>query len=197
MPFKKKEHHELVSFSVAMAAFIAFAVGIVFGIILQPNVINLHYTPPAITMSATLPTSAAADARDTLVKSEVETAYSMLGALSAKVDSGALTLAQAKKIGADTLREMRYGTDGYFFADTSKGVNVVLPGNTAVEGTNRYNDQIDGVNYVQQIIAAGMNGGGYTDYSYPKLGETTPAPKRAYSMYFAPFDWNVGTGYYK
>jgi methyl-accepting chemotaxis protein len=197
MPFKKKEHHELISFPMAMAAFTAFAVGIVFGVIMQPNVINLRYTPPSISVSAPMPSSASADARDELIKSEVQTAYSMLGALNAKVQSGALTLAQAKKIGADTLREMRYGTDGYFFADTSKGVNVVLPGQPDVEGTNRYNAQLAGVNYVQQIIAAGLNGGGYTDYSFQKLGETNPAPKRAYSMYFAPFDWNIGTGYYK
>ena len=181
----------------AVAAFIAFSVGIVFGIILQPNVIHLRYVPPVINVTTPSLQTASVNVQDELIKSETQSAFTMLGALNAKVRAGALTLDQAKKIGADELRAMRYGTDGYFFADTSKGVNVVLPGSAGVEGTNRLTAEIAGIPYVQRIIAAGMTGGGYTDYSYPKMGEQVPSPKRAYSMYFEPFDWNIGTGYYK
>lgn len=38
--------------------------------------------------------------------------------------------------------------------------------------------------------------GGYTDYVFPKEGETESSPKRSYSRAFEPFGWVVGTGNY-
>lgn len=58
----------------------------------------------------------------------------MLGALYVKSQNGEITLEQAKKLGADLLRKLRYGTDGYFWADTTEGVNVVLYGRKDTEG---------------------------------------------------------------
>lgn len=55
----------------------------------------------------------------------------------------------------------------------------------------------DGYQMVKEIIrVAVQDGGGYTDYVFPKEGETEPSPKRSYSEYFKPFDWVVGTGNY-
>jgi len=136
------------------------------------------------------------DYRNDLIKGQVQSAYAMLNELNNKVKSGELKASFAKKLGADLLRQMTYGQDGYFFADTSAGVNVVLYGDKAVEGKDRHEANIDGVYYVQKIAEAAKTGDGFTDYSYPKKGETNPSPKRAFSMYFQPFDWIIGTGYY-
>lgn len=139
----------------------------------------------------------ALDSRDVLIKSQVQSAYSMLEELNRKAESGEIKLSYAKKVGADLLRQMRYAEDGYFFADTSKGVNVVLYGDKSVEGKDRHDASINGISYVQKISEAAKSGNGFTDYYFPKKGETTPSAKRAYSMYFQPFDWVIGTGYYK
>ena len=80
-------------------------------------------------------------AQDLLIKSEVETAVSMLQAIYAKHQQGEMTLEKAKKLGADLLRELRYGTGGYFWADTTEGVNVVLYGRKDMEGRNRLEDK--------------------------------------------------------
>jgi methyl-accepting chemotaxis protein len=61
--------------------------------------------------------------QDLLIKSEVETAVSMLQAIYAKHQQGAMTLKKAKELGADLLRELKYGSEGYFWADTTEGVN--------------------------------------------------------------------------
>lgn len=135
--------------------------------------------------------------QDELIKTQVQSAYSMLTALNEKAKKGEIKLSYAKKLGADLLRDLRYGTDGYFFADTSKGVNVVLYGDKSVEGKDRWNAEMSGVKYVQAINQAARTGNGFTDYYFPKKGETNPSAKRAYSMYFEPFDWVIGTGYYK
>jgi len=137
-------------------------------------------------------------AQDLLIKSEFETAVSMLQAIYTKHQQGEMTLEQAKMLGADLLRELRYGTEGYFWADTTEGVNVVLYGRKDVEGKNRPEDKDQqGTFYIKEFLAKGKAGGGYVEYWFPKKGQTTPQPKRSYVFLFKPFGWVVGSGYYR
>lgn len=136
---------------------------------------------------------------DLVIKTQTETAVSMLDALYQKHLTGELSLDQTKKMGEDLLRNLRYGNnqEGYFWADTTDGVNVVFYGKSDIEGTNRWDSFIAGVYYVRESIKNGMkDGGGFTEYSYPKKNESIPLPKRGYSLLFAPFNWVIGTGYY-
>ena len=155
-----------------------------------------------ICMCAVWPLSAGAEmnakAQDLLIKSEVETAISMLQAVYAKYQNGEMTLEQAKKLGADLLRELRYGTDGYFWADTEEGVNVVLYGRKDVEGKNRLeNKDKNGIFYIKEFLSTAKAGGGYIEYWFPKKGENVAHPKRSYVLPFKPFGWAIGTGYYR
>lgn len=137
-------------------------------------------------------------ALDSLIKSQVETAVSMLAGIDNRQRQGKMSMEQAKELGADLLRNLRYGTDGYFWADTEEGVNVVLYGRKDTEGRNRIGDQdAAGVHYVKNFLAAGKSGGGFVEYLFPKIGHTEPQAKRSYVMPFAPFGWVVGTGYYR
>ena len=137
-------------------------------------------------------------AQDLLIKSEVETAVSMLQAIFTKHQQGEMTLEQSKTLGADLLRELRYGTEGYFWADTTEGVNVVLYGRKDVEGKNRLeNKDQQGTFYVKDFLAKGEDGGGYVEYWFPKKGQTTTQHKRSYVLLFKPFGWVVGSGYYR
>jgi hypothetical protein len=112
-------------------------------------------------------------------------------------EQGEMTLDQAKRLGADLLRELRYGDEGYFWADTTQGVNVVLYGRQDVEGKNRLEAQDrNGAFFIKEFLALARAGGGYTEYWFPKRGETTPQPKRSYVLLFKPFGWVVGSGYY-
>ena len=141
---------------------------------------------------------ATAAAQDNLVQSQVETAVSMLKAIHAKQQRGEMTLEKAKQLGADLLRELRYGTDGYFWADTTEGVNVVLLGRKDTEGRNRLEDKDPkGTFYVKEFLAKAKAGGGFVEYLFVKLGQTAPGPKRSYVLLFEPFGWVVGSGYYR
>jgi len=153
---------------------------------------------PTAPATAAVESASSDSARDLLIKSEVETAVSMLREIDAKRRQGAMSLDQAKTLGADLLRELRYGADGYFWADTTEGVNVVLYGQKEVEGRNRLEDKdLKGTCYVKDFLAKGKAGGGYVEYWFPKKGETAPQPKRSYVLLFEPFGWVVGTGYYR
>lgn len=134
---------------------------------------------------------------DDSIKEQVGVVISLLSEINNEYKSGKYTLDEAKKIAADEIRQMRYGNGGYFWVDQSDGKNIVLLG-SSTEGTNRMNTKdADGYQMVKEIIrVAVQDGGGYTDYVFPKEGETEPSPKRSYSEYFKPFDWVVGTGNY-
>ncbi|MBB6215294.1 methyl-accepting chemotaxis protein [Anaerosolibacter carboniphilus] len=137
---------------------------------------------------------------DRMIKSEVEIVVSLLDELYKKAERGEITLDEAKQLGADLIRELRYGEDnsGYFWIDTVEGVNVVLLGKVDAEGKSRIESQdANGVFFIKEIIANGQKeGGGYTDYWFPKAGQTEPLPKRGYSLQFKPFGWVIGTGAY-
>ena len=127
---------------------------------------------------------------------EVETAAAMLAGIAERQQKGELEAGEAKRLGADLLRGLRYDGEGYFWADTVEGVNVVLPGQN-IEGKSRI-DAVDkkGTPYIRNILKAGISGGGYSDYWFPRKGGTVALPKRAYSLLAAPFGWVVGTGNY-
>ncbi len=134
---------------------------------------------------------------DDLIKEQVDSVISLCQTIYDQQQAGVYTEAEAKKLAADLIRELRYGDNGYFWVDTYDGTNVVLLGN-ATEGTNRY-DAVDANGYamIKDIISAGQQeDGGYVDYVYPKEGETEPSPKRSYSKAFEPYGWVIGTGNY-
>ncbi len=134
---------------------------------------------------------------DQNIKEQVGAVISLLTEINQEYEDGTYTLDEAKKVAADEVREMRYGDSGYFWVDESDGTNVVLLGSDT-EGTNRMGTKdAAGYQMVKEIIRVAVeDGGGYTDYVFPKEGETESSPKRSYSEYFEPFDWVVGTGNY-
>ena len=134
---------------------------------------------------------------DEQIKAEVDSVISLCQSIYNQYEKGEYTLDEAKKLAADQIRDLRYGNNGYFWVDTYDGTNVVLLGNDT-EGTNRM-DAVDtnGFAYIQAIISAGkQEDGGFTDYVFPREGETESSPKRAYSKAFEPFGWVLGTGNY-
>jgi methyl-accepting chemotaxis protein len=134
---------------------------------------------------------------DEYIKSQVNNVISLLDGVNKKYKDGEYTLEEAKKLSADLVRGLRYKDGGYFWADTTDGQNVVLLGNKT-EGTNRLNAKdVNGYEMIKDIIKNGMEkDGGYTEYWFPKEGATEASPKRAYSKYYEPFGWVIGTGNY-
>jgi len=134
---------------------------------------------------------------DRRARFEVETAASMLKAIAERQQKGEIQADEAKRLGADLLRNLRYDVEGYFWADTVDGLNVVHATQPNLEGKNRI-DAVDqkGIPYMRNIIQAGVSGGGYSDYWFPKKGGSIALPKRAYSLLVPSFGWVIGTGNY-
>jgi methyl-accepting chemotaxis protein len=134
---------------------------------------------------------------DKNASNQVQNAISMLQAVYDRGQKNGINLEETKKDGADILRQLKYDKDGYFWADTYEGVNVVNLGKPS-EGKNRI-DIVDkkGKALIREIIEKGRQpGGGYTDYWFPRPESDTAFPKRSYSLEFKPFGWVIGTGNY-
>jgi methyl-accepting chemotaxis protein len=135
---------------------------------------------------------------DRLMKYEVDTANSLLLKIDALRTDGTLTPDQAEDLARKLLRGLKYGKDGYFWADKLDGTNVVLLGN-ATEGTNRMDfKDVNGYPVIKNVLENGQkDGGGYTDYWFPKADSGDKAfPKRGYSLLSKPWGWVIGSGTY-
>ncbi|MFW5668318.1 MAG: methyl-accepting chemotaxis protein [Acetivibrio ethanolgignens] len=134
---------------------------------------------------------------DTQIKDQVTNIISLIDSIYQKQLAGVYTEAEAKKLAADLVRDIRYGESGYFWIDTYEGDNIVLLGSDT-EGTNRWNAQdSNGTYMVRDIIENGRReDGGFSEYYFPKEGKTESDPKRAYSKAFEPYEWVIGTGNY-
>jgi methyl-accepting chemotaxis protein len=134
---------------------------------------------------------------DEYIKSQVSSVITLIDGINKKYKDGEYTLEEAKKLSADLVRGLRYKEGAYFWIDTTEGQNVVLLGNKT-EGTNRLNSKdVNGYEMIKEIIKNGMKeGGGFTEYWFPKEGATEASPKRAYSKSYEPFGWVIGTGNY-
>ncbi|MDP4178085.1 MAG: methyl-accepting chemotaxis protein [Bacillota bacterium] len=114
---------------------------------------------------------------------------------------GKLTEAQAKAQAAAIMTQLRYGDNGqgYYWGDTTEGVNVFHGSNPKLVGTQRMNSKDNKGNYyIKDIINKAANGGGYSDYWFTKASDPNGKefPKRGYSLEFKPWHWVIGTGNY-
>jgi len=133
---------------------------------------------------------------DALIKNQVETVVSLISGIEKRAEKGEITTDEAKKEAADLVRQLRYQTDNYFWIDTVEGVNVVLLGKP-IEGKSRIDSQDKkGKYFIREILEKGRQGGGYTDYWFPRQGKEIQLPKRSYTVEFKPWGWVVGTGNY-
>ena len=127
-------------------------------------------------------------------RSNVEIIISELKAVSQYINDGILSEEEGKTLAANIIREARYGTSGYFWADDYEGNNIVLLGNDT-EGTNRIGfKDAKGSLIIEDMMKIAKSGGGFYDYYFPKAGETEALRKRAYITVFEDFQWEIGTG---
>lgn len=131
------------------------------------------------------------------LKLQVEGAVSIIDSIYKEQQKGTLTEQEAKKKATDIIREIRYDNGNYLWVDTYEGFNLVLLGNKNYEGKPRWEFKDMKGNLVLQDLfnAAKANGGsGFSDYWFPKPGQSEPLPKRGYVKFFEPYRWTIGTG---
>lgn len=132
------------------------------------------------------------------IKSQVQSATSILNYYYEQQKSGAMSEDEAKTSAMNTIRELRYGKDnaGYFWIDDTNYNLVMHPVLSDQEGTNRKDlEDKNGVKIIQKIMEV-ADKGGYNEFYFTKSDGKTDASKVAYSLKFNEWNWVVTTGVY-
>lgn len=137
---------------------------------------------------------------DYQMSTSVDNAYSVVNYYYSLEKNGELTEEEAQEKAKAAVREMRYGKDGYFWIDNTDVVGVMHPIKPELVGKSRA-DEKDAKgkllckDYVKGAIE-NKEKGYYSDFWYPKPGETEASPKRGYVRVFEPWQWVICTGTY-
>ena len=133
-----------------------------------------------------------------MLRTQVDTALSVLEAFHAREVAGELTREEAQAQAYKLITDLRYEPNGYFFGlDTD--VTMRFHPSTALVGQNKkgFVDK-QGNMLFDDIIAVAKTGGGRTQYVWEKPGDKSGElfPKASYSAPFEPWNLVVGTGVY-
>ncbi|MFM4677002.1 methyl-accepting chemotaxis protein [Aeromonas media] len=131
-------------------------------------------------------------------RAQVETAYSLVAGLEARVRKGELDEASAKAEALALIKGLRYGADDYFWINDSHPTMVMHPMKPELDGKD-----LSGVEdkqglrlFVAFADLARAQGAGEVAYYWPKPDVEEPVRKISYIKRFAPWDWIIGTGVY-
>ncbi len=141
------------------------------------------------------------DGYNSEIKSQVQSAVSILQSEYDRYLAGEKTEAQAKEDAKEIIRVMRYREDqsGYFWIDDTDYILVMHPILAEQEGDNRYElEDQNGIMIIQEImkVCQSADKGGFNQFYFTKSDGVTVAPKIAYSGLFEPWGWVVSTGNY-
>lgn len=132
------------------------------------------------------------------LKEHVENGISILERFYKLADEEILSEEEARTRAKDTIRDLRYGTDGYFWMDDDQYILQVLGPAPQKEGDYRADiKDVNGTRLVKELVDGSVkNGSTYVTYWFPKPGATEPSPKLGRAQYFKPWGYVIGTGEY-
>lgn len=131
----------------------------------------------------------------------VQTTVSIIKTYDGYVQSGALTVEEAKENAKTVIQNLRYGRDtkNYFWIiDTTPAV-VMHPYRSDMVHQNVYDYQDENGVYIfrEMLELAQAQGEGYLSYLWQVKDEASLVEKKtSFIMLYAPWQWIVGTGFY-
>ncbi len=136
------------------------------------------------------------DERKADLKHASEIALSVVKTFGDQVAAGSMSAAAAQKRAMDSIRNIRYGDNGYFVILNSQPTVLMHPTSPQMDGKNveNYKDT-NGVTFFRDMVDLNKRDGqGFTAYSFPKPGRTEASPKVTYLVSYQPWDWIITTG---
>jgi len=110
---------------------------------------------------------------------------------------GKLSEDDAKIAARESLRNLRYNGNDYFFVLDTTNKYVLFPGKPEFEGLDKGDmKDANGKFLIRDLVNTAKAGGGFVEYWFPRAGQQTAEPKLSYSALFAPWSWVIGTGIY-
>lgn len=134
------------------------------------------------------------ETRKQALKDHVEIAMSALRPI---LDDTSLSDVEAQYRVREILTQLNYSEDGYFFAYTQEGVNLVHPTQPDFVDQNLLDFQDREGNYlIQGLLEAANSGGGFHRYIWEKPPLMQQEDKMSYVVLIERWNWMMGTGLY-
>ncbi|MBW8445730.1 MAG: methyl-accepting chemotaxis protein, partial [Arenimonas sp.] len=133
-----------------------------------------------------------------MLRTQTETALSIMARYHALETKGVLTRDQAQQQAYDVINDLRFEPDGYFFGYDYNGIRVIYPGKKGVGKDFSGLTDKQGNKFLMNIVNTARDGGGWTEFDFSKPGHPDDQlfPKAAYSKNFPAWEIMVGTGAY-
>lgn len=129
-------------------------------------------------------------------RSMVESALNIPLLYAKKVEQGTLTTEQAQQEALNLIGQLRFDNGNYIFVHDSQGTALSIAVKPSLQGKNL--EQLkdpEGVYIVKEIRRNAQNGGGFTQYLWPKPDNKDELMvKSTYSVFFKEWGWVVGSG---
>ncbi|AHB04836.1 MULTISPECIES: methyl-accepting chemotaxis protein [Pandoraea] len=138
------------------------------------------------------------DERKADLKHASELALSVVKTFGDQAAAGSISVAEAEQRAMNSVRNMRYGKDGYFMILDAQSTILMHPTKVELNGAHVENYQDPNGVYLFRDIAAIIkrDGKGFTTYTAAKPRVTGFFPKVAYNLTYQPWGWVITTGLY-
>ncbi len=134
-----------------------------------------------------------------LLRTQVETALSVMKDFNDRAVAGEFSVDEAKSRAFTMLNKLRFEPDGYFYGYDYDVVLVFHPTSKDVGKSNKGKPDSNGFAYRDELVRLGQAGGGFVEFLGPKPGkdpEDRSYPKASYAKAFEPWKIIVATGLY-
>jgi methyl-accepting chemotaxis protein len=138
------------------------------------------------------------DEKSTQTKNLVESAHSIINSYYLQYQAGDISEQQAKVLAMNSVKQMRYDNENYFWINDLLPKMIMHPIKPALNGKDL--SQVKDANGKYLFVAfakmVSQQGAGNVDYLWAKPGHQDPVAKISYVKGFKPWGWVIGTGTY-
>ncbi len=134
-----------------------------------------------------------------MLRTQVESAISILKDFDDRAKRGEFSQEEAQKRAYALLNKMKFDPDGYFFGYDYDVVLVFHPTSPSVGKSNKGVKDPNGYAYRDDLVKFGRAGGGYVEFIGPKPGKDPndySYPKASYGKVYEPWKIVIITGLY-
>jgi methyl-accepting chemotaxis protein len=127
-----------------------------------------------------------------------ERAWGVLDTYAQQAKNNILTVEEAKKEALNTIKDLRYHQEAYFWVNDLEPKMIMHPVNKELDGKNLsdFRDPYGKPLFIAFVDEVKGNGAGFVNYFWPKPGEKKPLPTISYVKGFPEWGWIIGTEIY-
>ncbi|ADD68411.1 methyl-accepting chemotaxis sensory transducer with Cache sensor [Denitrovibrio acetiphilus DSM 12809] len=134
------------------------------------------------------------DAKRAEVKNYMDVA---LTSIKRVYDDPVISEQEKKERVSTIIRDLRYGSDGYYFMYTYEGKNIVLGPKPELEGKSLWDmKDANGDYLIRAMSKVAREGGGFHQYPWDKPSKNAVVDKLGYVVPLKGWEWFIGTGFY-